>query len=116
LTYLSNPNTWKAIAYARPGWTPDHLPYLKPGNQYLEFKANSTVVYIGMAPPNGRGPKKVACGVTCYNHKKGPWCEVQSHDGSRICILGVPLPIAWTPQMEGGPPGPNARQEPELPM
>ncbi|XP_075951683.1 protein TASOR isoform X1 [Anarhichas minor] len=110
-SYLSNPNAWKDISYARPGWTPDHQPYLKPGNQYLKLKANSTVVFIGMAPPNERGPKKVACGVTCYNHKEGPWCEVQSQNGDRICILAVPRATC--------PPGQNAREEmggPVLPV
>lgn len=119
-SYLSNPNAWKDISYARPGWTPDHQPYLKPGNQYLKLKANSTVVFIGMAPPNERGPKKVACGVTCYNHKEGPWCEVQSQNGDRICILAVPRATPQTPpQMRLGPLGQNAREEmggPVLPV
>lgn len=89
-SHLSNPLTWKDITYARPGWIPDHPPYLKPGNQYLKLKANSTVVFTGMARPYDKGPKRLACGVTCYNHIEGPWCEVQSQNGERICIIGVP--------------------------
>ncbi|XP_040059629.2 protein TASOR isoform X2 [Gasterosteus aculeatus] len=94
--YLWNSNAWKDISYARPGWTPDQQPFLKPGNQYLELKANSTVVFIGTAPPKERGPNQVACGVTCYNHEEGPWCEVQSKNGTRLCILGVPLTTVQT--------------------
>ncbi len=111
---LSNPKTWKDIAYARPGWIPDHLPYLQPGYQYWELKANSTVVSTG-TPPKGKGPKKVGCGVTFYNHIEGPWCEVQSENGTRICILAAPpqhtppLTARITPLMGQGPPEHNTR-------
>ncbi|XP_031157236.2 protein TASOR isoform X2 [Sander lucioperca] len=86
-TTLKNPLSWKDITYYRPGWIPCHLPFLKPGNRYWELKANSTVVSIGMAPPYGKGPKRVACGVICYNHFEGPWCEVQSYNGDGVCLL-----------------------------
>ncbi|KAF3856754.1 hypothetical protein F7725_017477 [Dissostichus mawsoni] len=114
---LSNPMVWKKITYARPGWTPEFPPFLKPGNQYLELKANSTVVFTSMAPPHGKGPNRLASGVTCYDHKEGPWCEVQSQDGARICILAVSpqhtsTPIARiTPQVRKGPPGQNVKEE-----
>lgn len=89
---LKNPCNWKNITYTRPGWIPYHLPFLRPGNQYSELRANSTVVFTGMAPPYGKGPRRVPCGVTCYNHREGPWCEVQSQNGTRICILVAPPP------------------------
>lgn len=114
---LSNPMVWKKITYARPGWTPEFPPFLKPGNQYLELKANSMVVFTSMAPPHGKGPNRLASGVTCYDHKEGPWCEVQSQDGARICILAVSpqhtsTPIARiTPQVRKGPPGQNVKEE-----
>ncbi|TDH14558.1 hypothetical protein EPR50_G00045210 [Perca flavescens] len=84
---LKNPLSWKDISYYRPGWIPCHLPFLKPGNRYWELKANSTVVSIGMAPQYGKGPKRLACGVICYNHFEGPWCEVQSYNGDGVCLL-----------------------------
>ncbi|XP_033482081.1 protein TASOR isoform X2 [Epinephelus lanceolatus] len=87
---LKHPRVWKTITYARPGWVPHHMPFLKPGKQYLHLKANSTVVYTGMAPAHGKSAKRVACKVTCYNHHEGPWCEVQSQDGTSICILVAP--------------------------
>ncbi|XP_032369638.1 uncharacterized protein LOC116687986 isoform X2 [Etheostoma spectabile] len=86
-TTLKNPVSWKHITYYRPGWVPCHLPFFKPGNRYWELKANSTVVSSGMAPSYGKGPKRVACGVICYNHFEGPWCEVQSHNGDGVCFL-----------------------------
>ncbi|XP_041795655.1 uncharacterized protein LOC121608445 isoform X3 [Chelmon rostratus] len=111
-THLSNPQAWQDITYARPGWIPDHLPYLTPGKRYWELRANSTVVFRG-TPPYGEGQKKekVACGVTCYIHVEGPWCEVQSHNGTRICALAAPPTTAWiSPVIMQGPPELNARE------
>ncbi|XP_070829318.1 uncharacterized protein [Chaetodon trifascialis] len=110
--YLSNPQTWQDITYARPGWIPDHLPYLMPGKQYRELRANSTVVFSSTLP-YGEGQKKerVACGVTCYIHIEGPWCEVQSQNGTRICILASPPTTPWiSPLIGQGPPEQNARE------
>ncbi|KAG8012794.1 Periphilin-1, partial [Nibea albiflora] len=99
-TQLLNPKTWKNITYARPGWIPDYLPFLKTGDWYWELKANSTVVSTD-SPPCGKGQNRVPCGVTCYTHVEGPWCEVQSQNGTRICILATHPRTAWTPPLIG---------------
>lgn len=84
---LSNHKMWQNISYIRPGWVPDGPPFL-PDDQYWELKANSTVVSISI-PPCLKDPKQdmVACGVTCYIHDNGPWCEVQNDHGTRVCLL-----------------------------
>lgn len=80
-TPLLNPKTWKNITYARPGWIPDYLPYLKPGDWCWELKPNSTVVSTG-SPPYEKGQNRVACGVTCYTHVEGPWSSPRMGLGS----------------------------------
>ncbi len=109
---LSNPKTWPNIAYARLGWIPNILPYLQPGKRYWELKANSTVISASMPQPGKGHKKKVPVGVTCYMHVEGPWCEVQSHTGTRICILVAPPPTPRIPPLiEQGPLDQNARED-----
>lgn len=85
---LFNPKLWHSISCFRPGWVPDRLPFLH-GDRYWELKASSTVVSTSPPPPYSKRPKgnKVPCGVTCYIHTEGPWCEIQAANGTRICIL-----------------------------
>lgn len=85
---LFNPKMWHSISCYRPGWVPDRLPFLH-SDRYWELKASSSVVSTRPPPPYSEPPKgnKVPCGVTCYIHAEGPWCEVQAANGTRICIL-----------------------------
>lgn len=85
--YILNPKMWQNITYFRPGWVPERLPYLH-SDRYWELKANSTVVSTSVPPYNkDQKADKVPCGVTCYIHAEGPWCEIQASNGTRICIL-----------------------------
>lgn len=86
---LFNPKMWHSISSFRPGWVPDRLPFLH-GDRYWELKTSSSVVSTSPPPPPySKHPKgnKVPCGVTCYIHAEGPWCEIQAANGTRICIL-----------------------------
>lgn len=90
---LFNPKLWHNICCFRPGWVPDRLPFLH-GDRYWELKASSTVVSTN-PPPNSKLSfciNKVPCGVTCYIHAEGPWCEIQAANGTRICILVAEMP------------------------
>ncbi|XP_073328822.1 uncharacterized protein [Pagrus major] len=102
---LSDPTAWPDITYARPGWVPDSLPYLQIGERYWELKAESTF-YFAKNPAHVKGQmkEKVACGLTFYNHDEGPWCEVQSENGARICILAAPPSTTHIPPMTGQEP------------
>lgn len=87
--HLSNPQIWQNISYIRPGWAPVRLPFLHT-KWYWILKANSTVVSTSV-PQYVKDQRKdmVACGVTCYIHPEGPWCEVQASDGAMICLLAA---------------------------
>ncbi|XP_041634850.1 uncharacterized protein LOC121504230 [Cheilinus undulatus] len=85
---LLDPNVWSDIAYARPGWIPNSRPFFKPGNYYYQLKAESTVDCTAN-PSNQTLWSRVACEVTRYNHSEGPWCEIQSGNGTRICFLAA---------------------------
>lgn len=98
--HLSNPQIWQNITYIRPGWVPERLPFL-PGERYWELKANSTVVSTSIPSYKDQRKEKVACGVTCYIHAEGPWCEVQSSNGTRICILAAEPQTDPIPPMMG---------------
>lgn len=88
--HLSNPSTWLNIAYIRPGWVPNTLPFLHLGKQYWVLKDNSTIVSSSdLANRQDPLKEKVACRVTRYDHVEGPWCEVLAEDGARICILAA---------------------------
>lgn len=108
-SHLSNPKTWRDITYARPGWIPDRLPYHEPGERYWELKANSAIVFASMPLSEIGQKKKVPCGVTCYVHFEGPWCEIQSQTRTRICILAAPPPtprvplLTWPGPLEQNP-------------
>ncbi|KAM3609548.1 uncharacterized protein V6R79_016703 [Siganus canaliculatus] len=96
---LSLPKNWKDITYARPGWVPNHLPFFKPGGQYWKLKAKSTIVSASTSKYTGSCPDgRLSCGVTCYNHAEGPWCEIQSENGTRVCVLAVPPAVARVPR------------------
>lgn len=86
---LGDPDAWAGIFYARPGWTPYYSPFLQPGYGYWQLKLHSSISYA-RKPPQTKHPKKVACGITCYDHPRGPWCEVQSLEGTVICFLAAP--------------------------
>lgn len=98
--HLSNPQIWENITYIRPGWVPQRLPFL-PGKRYWELKANSTVVSNSTPSYINKDHRieQVACGVTCYIHAEGPWCEVQADNGTRICILAADPPAAQIPPL-----------------
>lgn len=82
---LFNPKLWRSISSFRPGWVPNRLPFLH-ADRYWELKASSNVVSTN--PPSKHSvSNKVPCGVTCYLHAEGPWCEIQTANGTRICIL-----------------------------
>lgn len=93
--HLSNPKIWENITYIRPGWVPQRLPFL-PVERYWELKANSTVVSTSTPSYLNKDHRieLVTCGVTCYIHAEGPWCEVQANNGTRICILAADPPAA----------------------
>lgn len=82
---LFNPKLWHSISSFRPGWVPDRLPFLH-SDRYWELKASSNIVSTN-PPPKYPLSNKVPCGVTCYFHAEGPWCEIQAANGTRICIL-----------------------------
>lgn len=84
---LSNPQIWQNITYIKPGWAPVRLPFMHT-KWYWILKANSTVVSTSV-PQYVKDQRKdlVACGVTCYIHPEGPWCEVQANDGAMVCLL-----------------------------
>lgn len=97
--HLSNPEIWQNIGYIRAGWAPSRLPFL-PNSQYWKLKANSMVVSTSI-PLLGKdkGYEKTPCGVTCYMHSEGPWCEIQADNGTLQCLL------AALPTNAQGPPG-----------
>ncbi|XP_068595014.1 periphilin-1-like [Brachionichthys hirsutus] len=88
---LSDPQVWGKIAYAKPGKVPSHLPFLQPGREYWELKATSKfassrhVIYV--KGWRKKKKKNVACKIIFYTHAEGPWCEVLSIGGIRICSL-----------------------------
>lgn len=97
--HLSNPEVWLNIGYIRAGWVPSHLPFL-PSSYYWKLKANSTVVSTSIPPPGkDKSHDRVPCGVTCYMHSEGPWCEIQTDNGTLQCLL------AARPTNSQGPPG-----------
>lgn len=83
---LLNPKLWHTISGFRPGWVPERLPFLH-GDRYWELKASSSVVSTSPPPHSKHWSNRVPCGVTCYIHAEGPWCEIQAANGTRICIL-----------------------------
>lgn len=97
--HLSNPKVWQNIGFIRAGWAPSRLPFL-PISQYWNLKANSRVVSTSV-PSQGKDKsyEKVPCGVTCYMHNEGPWCEIQANNGTPQCLLGA------LPTNTQGPPG-----------
>lgn len=102
---LSDPIAWRDITYVRPGWVPDSLPYLQIGERYWELKAESTFSFAKtLAHVKSQMKDKVACGLTFYNHDEGPWCEVQSENGARICILAAPPSTTRIPSLTGQEP------------
>lgn len=97
--HLSNPTVWQNIGYIRAGWAPSRLPFL-PNSQYWKLKANSTVVTTRVpSPAKDKSHDKEPCGVTCYMHSEGPWCEIQADNGTLQCLL------AALPAKGQGPPG-----------
>lgn len=97
--HLSNPEVWQNIGYIRAGWAPSHPPFL-PNSQYWKLKANSTVVSTSIPlQVKDKGHERVPCGVTCYMHSEGPWCEIQADNGTLQCLL------AAHPTNTQGPPG-----------
>lgn len=94
-SHLFNPKLWRSIGCFRPGWVPERPPFLH-GDRYWELRANSTVVSTS-PPPTLPAPHcaidpsslKMPCGVTCYIHSEGPWCEIQAANGTRVCILAA---------------------------
>lgn len=97
--HLSNPEVWQNIGYIRAGWAPSHLPFF-PSSQYWKLKANSTVVSTSIPlQVKDKGHEKAPCGVTCYMHSEGPWCEIQADNGTLQCLL------AAIPTNAHGPPG-----------
>ncbi|XP_053296599.1 uncharacterized protein LOC128456438 [Pleuronectes platessa] len=110
---LLDPKVWKDIYYSRPGRVPNHQPYHHLGERYRELRATSTVAFASSARHRSH-QWRVACGVTCYNHPEGPWCEVQSQDGTQICILAA-LPMSDTPQTAVQLPSQISRHHPSVP-
>lgn len=97
--HLSNPEVWQSIGYIRAGWAPSHPPFL-PSSQYWKLKANSTVVSTSIPlQMKDKVHERVPCGVTCYMHSEGPWCEIQADNGTLQCLL------AAHPTSAQGPPG-----------
>eukprot|EP00066_Takifugu_rubripes_P016522 XP_011605788.1 PREDICTED: periphilin-1-like isoform X2 [Takifugu rubripes] len=97
--HLSNPTVWQNIGYIRAGWAPSRLPFL-PSSQYWKLKANSTVVATRVpSQAKDKNHDKEPCGVTCYMHNEGPWCEIQADNGTLQCLL------AALPAKAQGPPG-----------
>ncbi|XP_058486894.1 protein TASOR isoform X2 [Solea solea] len=86
---LLNPMVWSDIYCARPGWVPKGEPYHQLGQRYWDLRAASTVVFVG-SPHHLSSQTRVPCGVICYDHPEGPWCELQSPNGTQICVLAAP--------------------------
>lgn len=96
--HLSNPTIWQNIGYIRVGWAPSRPPFL-PNSQYWRLKANSTVVFTSIpSQAKDKSHDKEPCGVTCYVHSEGPWCEIQADNGTLQCLL------AALPSKAQGPP------------